>query len=64
LSAVRECEGFVPFIDPDAQAFFNLDLPVSNDEFLHHAIELNARLPWLSAERDKDSPGRAKGARG
>ena len=44
------------FIDPEAQAFFNLDLPVSDDKLLHHAIELNARLRWLakSAERDKD----------
>ena len=56
LSAVRECQGFVSFIDPEAHTFFNLDLPVSNDELLCHAIELSARLRWLakSAEGDKD----------
>jgi hypothetical protein len=54
LSAVRECQGFVSFIDPEAHTFFNLDLLVSNDELLHYAIELNARLRWLSAKRGKD----------
>ena len=56
LSAVRECQCFVSFIDPEAHTFFNLDLPVSNDELLHHAIELNAwpRRLRKSAERSKD----------
>ena len=54
LSAVRECQAFVSFIDREAHTFFNLDLPVSNDELLHYAIELNARLRRLSAKRDKD----------